>query len=51
MDIDTLIGIILVVCALSAITLLVLWSRRTINRIADKNLRSLREIMKDRRGE
>ena len=44
MDFDTTLGCILVVVALSLLTLLVLWSRRTIDRIARKGFGSAREI-------
>ena len=47
MDQDTILGCILIVAGLSAVVYLTLWSRRTINRIADKGERSGREIVKD----
>jgi len=51
MDRDSLLGCIIVVVALSSITYLVLWSRRTIERIARKRLSSVREILEDLRDD
>jgi hypothetical protein len=50
MDFDTVVGVILVVASLVAIGALVCWSRRTINRIADKKLESARDIIRDLRN-
>ena len=47
MDRDSLIGCVIVVVALSAISYLVLWSRRMIDRIARKRLSSVRDILED----
>gem|GEM_PF-626865 len=51
MDNDAILGWMLVAGALSLITYLVLWSRRTINRIAERGLRSARQIVKELRGD
>jgi len=47
MAFDVILGIILVFTALGAIVFLTLWSRRIIERIHTRSLRSLREIQKD----
>ena len=44
---DVYIGCILVAFALTSVTALILWSRRTIERIARKGYRSARETAKD----
>ena len=44
MDVDVLIGCVVTTCALGVLTLLVLWSRRTIDRIADRGFGSVRQI-------
>jgi len=44
-------GFTVVAAALGVLTYLVLWSRRTIERIARKGLGSAREILKDRNRE
>jgi len=49
MDGDILLGCIIAGAALGLITYLVLWSRRTIDRIAERGSRSAREIVKERR--
>ena len=49
MELDAVIGIILLAGALCPLTLLTFLSRRTINRIAARRLASLRRIMKDLR--
>ena len=51
MDNDTILGWMFVAGALSLITYLVLWSRRTINRIAERGFRSARQIVKELRGD
>jgi hypothetical protein len=51
MDGDTLLGCILIAGALAVLTVLTLWSRRTIRRITERGSRSLREIMRDMNGE
>ena len=51
MDGDAMLGCVLVAAALSTLTALTLWSRRTIRRIRESGSRSLREIMKDLNGE
>lgn len=43
----TIVGCLIVGAALGLSTFLVLWSRRTIERIAKKGLNSAREIEKD----
>ena len=50
MDIEVLIGFAVVAGALGLIVYLVVWSRRTIERIARKRLRSAREILRDING-
>ena len=50
MDRDTLdlwVGLVVIATALSLLTVLVFWSRRTIERIARTKSRSAREITKD----
>ena len=47
MDLDTILGIILITGAVGLITYLTFWTRSTIDRIAKKNLGSVREILKD----
>ncbi|MBU1862344.1 MAG: hypothetical protein KKH94_01595 [Candidatus Omnitrophica bacterium] len=47
MDKDILIGIIVVISGLGFIIWLVIWSSRTIDRIAKRGHPSLREILKD----
>ena len=47
MDMDGIFGWIIIAVALIFVTYLVVWSRTTINRIANKKLRSIREIVKD----
>lgn len=52
MDKDTLdvwIGLVVIAVALGVLTVLVFWSRRTIERIARSKSRSAREITKDLR--
>ena len=44
---DTVIGLTIVICALSLITFLVIWSRKRIERISRSGFGSAREIMKD----
>ena len=44
MSVDALIGCIVTVAALAVAAFLVLWSRRTIERIAGEGCRSAREI-------
>ena len=47
MDADAVIGCTVVVFALAAITGLVIWGRKTIDLIADKNLKSARDITRE----
>ena len=47
MDVNGIVGWIIIAIALIFITYLVIWSRKTIERIADKKFRSIREIVKD----
>ena len=46
MERDTILGCILLACALGFITYLTFWSRKTIEFIARKKSRSTREILK-----
>jgi hypothetical protein len=46
-ELDAIIGIVALTLALSLLTFLTFWSRRTIDRIARKHLASLREVIKD----
>jgi multisubunit Na+/H+ antiporter MnhF subunit len=51
MDTNALVGCIVIAAALALLTYLVLWGRRTINRIAGSGSRSAREIARElRRG-
>lgn len=50
MEFDALAGILIVVVALVAITALVAWSRMSIERIARKKLRTVRDIVKEFNG-
>ena len=50
MDADITIGVIVTVAALALIIYLTLWSRRTINRIANGSGRSAREITRELNG-
>ncbi|MCK4275969.1 MAG: hypothetical protein KAX78_05615 [Phycisphaerae bacterium] len=47
MDIDTVLGTIVITAALIVLTGLVLWSRRTIEKISRRGPTSARQIMKD----
>ena len=51
MDMNVLIGCVVTVCALALIVALVLWSRRTINRIAKKGFRTARQTLKELNGD
>ena len=51
MNRDAVIGGLVIGAALGLITYLVLWSRRTINRIADSKRNSLRDIVKELKSE
>ena len=51
MDREVLIGFAVVAGALGLIVYLVVWSRRTIERIARKRLGSAREILRDINGD
>lgn len=46
MDLDLILGCVVAAAALGFLTVLVLWSRRSIDRIAEKGYKSFREIMK-----
>ncbi len=46
-DLDTVLGVVLVLAALCAIGGLVWWSRWSIDRIADRKLGSARDIIRD----
>jgi hypothetical protein len=45
MNLNTIIGCIVIAAGIGFITYLVVWSRKTIQHIADKDLSSAREIM------
>lgn len=47
MEKNVIFGTIIIGAALGVITYLTFWSRKTIERIAKKNLGSVREILKD----
>jgi len=47
MDFDTILGIIILTTALSLISYLTFWSKRTIERIEKKHLDSTRQILKE----
>ncbi|MGA1868282.1 MAG: hypothetical protein ACMUJM_07020 [bacterium] len=51
MDKDAIVGTIIIGVGLAFITYLTFWSRRVIDRIADKNLRGVRKILKDIHGD
>ena len=50
MDFDTTLGCLLAAGALALSTVLVLWSRRAIERIARRGFRSAREIEEELNG-
>jgi len=47
---NVLIGCVVTACALALIVGLVLWSRRTINRIAKNGFRTARQTLKELNG-
>ena len=47
MDFDTTLGIIIIFGGISFLTLVVLWSRRTIETISKKKLRTIRDILNE----
>ncbi|MBN2372576.1 hypothetical protein JXL19_02150 [bacterium] len=47
MEIDAIFGVIIIAGSLGLVVYLTFWSRHTIDRIASKNLGSVREILKD----
>jgi len=51
MDPNVVIGTVLILAALAAMVYLTVWSRRSIDRIAENRNRSAREIIKDRGNE
>jgi len=51
MDRDATIGVFLILGALSLMSFLLFWSKRTITRIAARGHRSVREIVKELNGE
>ena len=51
MDLDTLIGCLLVAGALGVLTGLVMWSRRSIERIAQNGFGTVREIREEEHGD
>jgi hypothetical protein len=44
---NQILGIIITIAAVLLLSYLVFWSRRAIDRIADKRLGTIREILKD----
>ncbi len=50
MEINAIIGCIVITCALMLITGLVLWSRRTVNRIERNGYRTARQTLKELNG-
>lgn len=50
-DLDVMIGLIVMALSLAVLLLLVLWSRRRIERIAKTESRSAREIARDLRSD
>ena len=50
MENDAIIGCIVITCVLVLITGLVLWSRRTVNRIERKGYRTARQTLKELNG-
>jgi hypothetical protein len=51
MDTNVIIGSAVAISALILITALVLWSRRTINRIAKNGFRTARQTLKELNGD
>ncbi len=49
MDLDIILGIVITLVAYGFILYLTLWSRKTIDTIAEKKLGTLREIVEDLR--
>jgi hypothetical protein len=47
MDFDTTLGVIIIAGGVFFLTFMVLWSRRTIEMISKKKLRSIREILNE----
>jgi hypothetical protein len=47
MDVDTTLGVIIISAGVFFLTFVVLWSRRTIEMISKKKLRSIREILNE----
>jgi hypothetical protein len=47
LDLDAVLGIVLVAAGVLFLSYVVFWSRRTINIIAKKRLRSIREILNE----
>ncbi len=50
METNAIIGCIVIACALVLITGLVLWSRRTVNRIERNGYRTARQTLKELNG-
>ena len=50
METNAIIGCIVIVCVLVLITGLVLWSRRTVNRIERNGYRTARQTLKELNG-
>ena len=50
METNAIIGCIVITCALVLITGLVLWSRRTVNRIERNGYRTARQTLKELNG-
>lgn len=49
METDTILGVAVIVLSLSFTTYLILYSRKSIDKISDKNLTNVRQIMKELR--
>jgi len=47
MDFDTALGIIIITGGIFFLTFMLLWSRRTIEMISKKKLRSIRDILNE----
>ena len=51
MELNAVIGAVVIAGGIGFMTFLVLWSRKTIQKIADKHLHSAREIMEELRND
>ena len=50
MNLNVIIGVVVIICGIGFMTYLVVWSRKTIQKITDKDLNSAREIIGDVRN-